>query len=80
HHSEISIYRTLLSQVIFLFHFLMKDYIDACIVNNCSAFPILAQGQSDMQYFAESANMTRDSNYTKQIQREISPSQPFEAH
>lgn len=37
----------------------MKVYIDAHVVNNCSAFSILAQGQSDIQYFTESANMTR---------------------
>lgn len=29
-------------------------------VNNCSAFPILAQGQSDIQHFTESTNMTRE--------------------
>lgn len=38
----------------------MKDYMDAHTVNNCSAFPIPAQGQSDMQHFTESANMTRE--------------------
>lgn len=37
----------------------MKVYIGAHVVNNCSAFSILAQGQSDIQYFTESANMTR---------------------
>lgn len=38
----------------------MKDYSDAHTVNNCSAFPILAQGQSDIQYFTESTNMAKE--------------------